>query len=137
MILKSTICLLFSIISFPGNTQKAETIVYLKELESFMNQHIPEGHVSVTGYEITLKNGILDKYTLVDGGESHHKMYSLKNATFQLDHNKFVGEEIEIYGFSNYWDVEIDHQWILSEIQKKEDAKYMISLLKKIQESLD
>lgn len=105
----------------------------IKALEAFMNKHIPAGHVSVTGYTINIEGCLLAKETLVDGGDNHTVLYQLKDAEFTSERHTLNREEAKMYGFKTYWDVNIDDQWILSEMPVQKDVQELIGLLETIQ----
>jgi len=99
-----------------------------------MNQHIPEGHSGVKGYSITLRKTVLTKKTVLFEGKPHRKSFDLKNAVISTEYFKLEGEEADVMGFGEYWDVNINGDWITTELQHKKDVDRIVYLLEKIKE---
>ena len=110
----------------------------IQELESFLNQHIPKGHFDVARYKISMKRGVLKKTTYLKNRKSHDIYFYLKNASiFSVHQTLELKEEIRMYGFSEYWDVHINGQFIVSELADENDAEYLVSLLGKISQKVE
>lgn len=107
----------------------------LKQIEHLMNQYVSELN-DVTHYTLSLKGNILDKETHLNGGDSHHRTYNLKNTDFTIEEHEIEPGAREFYDFITYWDVHIADNWIATEIYNKEDAERMIQLLNDLQKEL-
>lgn len=119
-----------------GFSQKTASIKKkLNSLEVFMNEHIPTNHMSVIGYNIVIKRCKLEKETLVDDNTSHSTSFDLKNAKVSYEALQMDDESAEVYGFKDYWDVEIDGSWFHTELTTEQDAILMVDMLGSIQDS--
>ena len=108
----------------------------LREIEDFMENHIPYNHSGVTGYVITLDEETLTKETLVDDGSSHLSRFDLKTQV-TLEMHRIDDEAAEVYGFKDYWEVYIGGRWLHTELLTEREALKLVMMLKNLQDSLD
>jgi hypothetical protein len=117
-------------------TEKPKLNKKLKELETFMSNHIPNGHSSVSGYELTLNGTVLNKKTVLMGGDSHSKSFELYNSYITHRRVEMTKRDAEFFGYDEYWEVSIDGSWLHTELLKEKHALIMVEMLKDIQKSL-
>ena len=115
-----------------GHSQGTNMDKKVKKIETFLNNHIPFGHSAVSGYTVKLDDLTLTVETHVYDEESHSRTYNLKEASIDIDKYELEEEVVQFYGFSTYWEVSIDGQWISGELEHEKDAKQIASLLKEL-----
>ncbi len=134
--MKSILILLFCLAGLQLSAQTKDVQTLVSELEKFMDNHIPEGHSSVTGYTLTYSNGILKKRTLVDEeGESHSTSFNMKMAEITADKFKLDGVEAKMLGYKTYYEINIDGAWIIDGLTSKKAAKEVVGILEAIVEA--
>ena len=133
---RSLLIILISFISVSCFSQKKELKKHVKELETFLNEHIPSGAANVEGYKLRVNGCDLDKETFIKGDHiEHHKVYDLKDALITTQHFEFGDALSDSTGIhSEYWDVDIDDKWILSGFSTWEEAQKLVVLITEVQE---
>lgn len=101
-----------------------------------MAERIPINHSGVNGYKLTLDGCTLTKETLLDR-DSHSKSFDLHKAHITYNHDQVDDESAEVYGYKDYWDVEINGDWLHTEILKEKDAQNIVYLLTNLQKGCE